>query len=38
MRWRNEAVFMGGALRPPEYDRAATTAGAVSAVIAAFGD
>jgi copper homeostasis protein len=38
MRWRNEAVFMGGALRPPEYDRAATTAGAVRAVTAAFGD
>ncbi len=37
MRWRNEAVFMGGALRPPEYDRGATTAGAVGAVIAAFG-
>jgi copper homeostasis protein len=37
MRWRNEAVFMGGALRPPEYDRAATTSGAVRAVIAAFG-
>jgi len=37
MRWRNEAVFMGGALRPPEYDRAATTASAVRAVMAAFG-
>ena len=37
MRWRNEAVFMGGALRPPEYDRAGTTPGAVRAVIAAFG-
>ena len=37
MRWRNEAVFMGGALRPPEYERAATTPGAVRAVIAAFG-
>jgi len=37
MRWRNEAVFMGGSLRPPEYDRTATTAGAVRAVIAAFG-
>jgi copper homeostasis protein len=36
MRWRNEAVFMGGALRPPEYDRAATTGRAVRAVIAAF--
>lgn len=37
MRWRNDAVVMGGALRPPEYDRAATTASAVRAVIAAFG-
>jgi copper homeostasis protein len=37
MRWRNEAVFMGGTLRPPEYDRAATTAWAVRAVISAFG-
>jgi len=37
MQWRNEAVFMGGALRPPEYDRAATTAGAIRAVTAAFG-
>ena len=37
MRWRNEAVFMGGALRPPEYDRAATTASAIRAVTAAFG-
>jgi copper homeostasis protein len=37
MRWRNEAVFMGGALRPPEYDRAETTAGAIRAVIGAFG-
>jgi copper homeostasis protein len=37
MRWRNEAVFMGGALRPPEYDRAATTASAIGAVAAAFG-
>ncbi len=37
MRWRNEAVFMGGALRPPEYDRAATTAGAIRAVTGEFG-
>ena len=37
MAWRNEAVFMGGALRPPEYDRAATTAGAIRAVTGAFG-
>jgi copper homeostasis protein len=32
MRWRNESVFMGGVLRPPEYDRAATTAAAIRAV------
>lgn len=37
MRWRNEAVFMGGTLRPPEYDRAETTAGAIRAVTGAFG-
>ncbi|MDQ0394598.1 copper homeostasis protein CutC [Labrys monachus] len=37
MRWRNEAVFMGGALRPPEYDRPATTAGAIRAVTTALG-
>jgi copper homeostasis protein len=36
MRWRNETIFMGGALRPPEYDRAATTASAVRAVMTAF--
>jgi copper homeostasis protein len=36
MRWRNEAVFMGGALRPPEYDRAETTTEAIRAVVAAF--
>jgi copper homeostasis protein len=36
MRWRNEAVFMGGALRPPEYDRMTTTAIAIKAVTAAF--
>jgi len=35
MRWRNEAVFMGGTLRPPEYDRLATTVGAISVVTAA---
>jgi hypothetical protein len=28
---------MGGALRPPEYDRVATTASAINAVTAAFG-
>ena len=37
MAWRNEAVFMGGTLRPPEYDRAATTAGAIRAVTGEFG-
>jgi copper homeostasis protein len=34
MRWRNEAVFMGGALRPPEYDRADTTTDAIRRVVA----
>lgn len=37
MRWRNEAVFMGGALRPPEYDRPATTATAIRRVAQAAG-
>jgi copper homeostasis protein len=37
MAWRNEAVLMGGALRPPEYDRAATTPEAIRAVAAALG-
>ena len=37
MRWRNEAVFMGGALRPPEYDRLETSAAAIRGVTAAFG-
>lgn len=37
MHWRNEAVFVGGALRPPEYDRAATTASAIRAAMAALG-
>ena len=36
MRWRNEAVFMGGTLRPPEYDRPGITAGAIGAVQSAF--
>ena len=31
--WRNEGVFMGGTLRPPEYDRPVTTAAAIRAVI-----
>jgi len=38
MRWRNQAVFMGGALRPPEYDRVDTTASAIRAVMAALRD
>ena len=29
MRYRNERVFMGGTLRPPEYTRAVTDAGAI---------
>lgn len=37
MRWRNDAVFMGGTLRPPEYDRPVTTAGAIAAVMRALG-
>jgi copper homeostasis protein len=35
MRWRNEAVLMGGVLRPPEYERAATTVEAIRRVVAA---
>jgi copper homeostasis protein len=35
MQWRNEAVFMGGTLRPPEYDRAVTTVHSIRAVIGA---
>ena len=37
MAWRNEAVFMGGTLRPPEYDRPVTTARAIRAVTAVLG-
>ena len=37
MAWRNEAVFMGGTLRPPEYDRSRTTARAIAAVTRALG-
>jgi copper homeostasis protein len=33
MRFRREHVFMGGELRPPEYDRLVTTAGAIKAVM-----
>jgi len=33
MRYRNPDVFMGGALRPAEYDRSVTTASGISAVI-----
>jgi len=33
MRFRRQHVFMGGELRPPEYDRLMTSADAVSAVI-----
>ena len=35
MGWRNEAVYMGGTLRPPEYDRPVTTTGAIRAVTGA---
>ena len=34
MRVRRDGVFMGGELRPPEYDRLTTSAGAIGAVIA----
>jgi copper homeostasis protein len=33
MRFRREHVFMGGELRPPEYDRLVITAGAIKAVL-----
>jgi copper homeostasis protein len=35
MRFRRPGVYMGGTLRPPEYDRLDTAAGDVAAVIAA---
>jgi copper homeostasis protein len=35
MRFRRADVFMGGELRPPEYERLETTAGAVGAVMQA---
>lgn len=35
MRHRNPDVFMGGTLRPPEYDRTVTTADGISAVLSA---
>lgn len=35
MRHRNERVFMGGTLRPPEYSRSVTDAGTVKRTIAA---
>lgn len=35
MRWRNDAVYMGGTLRPPEYDRPVTTPGAIRTVTSA---
>ncbi len=34
MRFRREHVFMGGELRPPEYDRMATSADSIRSVIA----
>jgi copper homeostasis protein len=37
MRWRNDAVFIGGALRPPEYDRSVTTAETIGAIAKSFG-
>lgn len=38
MRHRNNDVFMGGTLRPPEYDRVVTTADGIGAVIKAIGN
>jgi copper homeostasis protein len=35
MKFRREHVFMGGELRPPEYDRLVTSSHAIHAVIAA---
>ena len=34
MQFRREHVFMGGELRPPEYDRMVTTKASVQAVLA----
>src|SRR5262249_16695540 len=34
MRFRGEHVFMGGELRPPEYDRLVTSAATIRAVMA----
>ena len=34
MRFRRDHVFMGGELRPPEYDRKVTTSAAIGAIIA----
>ena len=38
MRHRNPSVFMGGALRPPEYDRAVTTVKGIASVLRAVGE
>jgi copper homeostasis protein len=35
MRFRHEGIFMGGTLRPPEFDRPVTTAAAIGSVMAA---
>lgn len=37
MRQRRQHVFMGGELRPPEYDRLVTSAGTIRSVMAASG-
>jgi copper homeostasis protein len=34
MKFRREHVFMGGELRPPEYDRLETSAGAIRSILA----
>ena len=33
MRYRNDRVFMGGTLRPPEYSRAVTNAGIIQSIL-----
>jgi len=35
MQFRNERVFMGGELRPPEFDRAVADAGRIAQIIGA---
>jgi len=37
MTWRREGIPMGGALRPPEFDRPVTTARAIGAILSSLG-